>query len=281
MTRQKRALAVHDISCVGKCSLTVVLPVLSAAGVETCVLPTSVLSTHTGGFGTPVFHDLTEALSPFTDHWASLGLTFDALYTGYLGSQAQIEQMEALFHRFGNGALKLVDPVMGDGGSLYSGFSSDFPQEMKKLCKTADVLVPNFTEAALLLEEPYREGPYTKDYVDGLLRRLARLCPGSIVLTGVYFDHQQLGAATFDCATGQISYALSPRVPGHFHGTGDLFASALLSALLAEKSLQEAAAIAARFTAQSIRLSDKARESKYGVRFEAALPSLMSDLELL
>lgn len=281
MTPQKKALAVHDISCVGKCSLTVALPILSAAGVETSVLPTSVLSTHTGGFDGFTFHDLTREIGPITNHWQSLGLRFDAIYTGYLGSREQIGLMMKLFDDFGGQALKLVDPVMADNGVLYGGFSPDFPLEMKKLCAKADVIIPNFTEAALMLEEPYVEGPYTKDYIEGLLHRLKAVCPGRIVLTGVYFDDSAVGAASFDPARDTVDYALAPRVPGYFHGTGDVFGSALLAALLADRSLAQATQIAADFTADSIRKSDSRREKKYGVSFERALPGLMKALDLL
>lgn len=278
MNKQKKALAVHDISCVGKCSLTVALPILSAAGVETAVLPTSVLSTHTGGFEGYTFHDLTGEIAPIVNHWESLGLTFDAIYTGYLGSKEQIGLMQDLFRRLGKGALKLVDPVMADNGVLYAGFAPDFPQEMRGLCAQADVIIPNFTEAALMLGEPYVAGPYTKEYIEGLLHRLTAVCPGKIVLTGVFFDDTAVGAASYDPETDQVDYALAPRIPGYFHGTGDVFGSALLAALLADKSLGESIDIAAHFTAQSIQLSDPDREKKYGVRFEAALPGLMKAL---
>ena len=281
MNKQKKALAVHDISCVGKCSLTVALPILSAAGVETAVLPTSVLSTHTGGFEGYTFHDLTGEVEPIVNHWESLGLTFDAIYTGYLGSKEQIGLMKDLFRRLGKGALKLVDPVMADNGALYAGFAPDFPREMRALCAQADVIVPNFTEAALMLGEPYVAGPYTKEYIEGLLRRLTAVCPGRIVLTGVFFDDTAVGAAGYDPASDRVDYALAPRIPGYFHGTGDVFGSALLAALLSGKTLGEAIDIAARFTAQSIQLSDPGREKKYGVRFEAALPGLMRDLGII
>ena len=281
MNKQKKALAVHDISCVGKCSLTVALPILSAAGVETAVLPTSVLSTHTGGFEGYTFHDLTGEVEPIMNHWESLGLTFDAIYTGYLGSKEQIGLMKDLFRRLGKGALKLVDPVMADNGVLYAGFAPDFPQEMRTLCTQADVIIPNFTEAALMLGEPYVAGPYTKEYIEGLLRRLTAVCPGRIVLTGVFFDDTAVGAASYDPASDRVDYALAPRIPGYFHGTGDVFGSALLAALLADKTLGEAIDIAAHFTAQSIQLSDPDREKKYGVRFEAALPGLMKALGII
>lgn len=281
MAKQVSALAVHDLSCVGKCSLTVALPILSAAGIETAVLPTSVLSTHTGGFTGWTFHDLTGEVEPITRHWASLGLQFDAIYTGYLGSKAQLGLMSGLFDRFGKHALKIVDPVMGDNGALYGGFGHDFPAGMRSLCAQADVIVPNFTEAALMLGEPYREGPYTKRYVEDMLHKLALICPGRIVLTGVRFDNIQVGAATLDVPTGEIEYAQAPLVPGFFHGTGDIFASVLCAALLRGRGLGESAQIAANFTVTAIRGSDPGRDQKYGVNFEGALPSLMDALGLL
>lgn len=281
MAKQVSALAVHDISCVGKCSLTVALPVLSAAGIETSVLPTSLLSTHTGGFTGYTFHDLTGEVEPITRHWAALGLRFDGIYTGYLGSREQIALIARVFDGFGSHALKIVDPVMGDNGALYGGFPADFPQEMKLLCAKADVIVPNFTEASLMLNEPYREGPYTKGYVEELLHKLASICPGKVVLTGVRFDDRQVGAATLDVSSGRIEYAQAPLIPGYYHGTGDVFASALTSALLRGKGLGESAQIAADFTVASIRGTDPGRDQKYGVNFEGALPGLMRSLGIL
>ena len=281
MSKQKNALAVHDISCVGKCSLTVALPVLSAAGIETSVLPTSVLSTHTGGFTGYTFHDLTGEVEPITRHWASLGLQFDGIYTGYLGSKEQIALIAGIFDRFGRQALKVVDPVMGDNGALYGGFPADFPQEMKLLCAKADVIVPNFTEASLMLGEPYRDGPYTKSYVEDTLHKLSSVCPGKIVLTGVRFDDEQVGAATLDASSGKVEYAQAPLIPGYFHGTGDVFASALTSALLRGKGLGESAQIAAEFTVAAIVGTDPGRDQKYGVNFEGALPGFMRSLGIL
>ena len=189
--------------------------------------------------------------------------------------------MKDLFRRLGQGALKLVDPVMADNGVLYAGFAPDFPQEMRSLCAQADVIIPNFTEAALMLGEPYVAGPYNKEYIEGLLHRLTAVCPGKIVLTGVFFDDTAVGAASYDPAADRVDYALAPRIPGYFHGTGDVFGSALLAALLADKSLGESIDIAVHFTAQSIQLSDPDREKKYGVRFEAALPGLMKALGII
>jgi len=281
MEKQKRALAVHDISCVGKCSLTVALPVISAAGIETSVLPTSVLSTHTGGFEGYTFRDLTDDLQPISDHWAKLGIRFDAIYTGYLGSKEQIKLIEGLFQRFaGPDTLVLVDPVMADNGVLYPGFSEDFPAEMAKLCRGAGVVCPNITEAALMLGEPYIEGPYTEDYIDGLLHRLGTAFDSRIVLTGVSFDAEHLGAASFDPKTGHVHFVMAELVPGYYHGTGDVFGSGLLSALMTGFSLEDAIQVAVDFTVQSIKRTDTDREPRYGVRFEAALPGLMRALDL-
>lgn len=281
MSNQVSALAIHDISCVGKCSLTVALPILSAAGIETSVLPTSVLSTHTGGFTGWTFHDLTGEVEPITRHWSTLGLHFDGIYTGYLGSKEQIALIMKIFDDFGQNALKIVDPVMGDNGVLYGGFPEDFPQGMRVLCGKADVIVPNFTEAALMLGEPYRDGPYTKSYVEDILHKLESVCPGKIVLTGVRFDDKEVGAATLEVSSGRIEYAQAPLIPGYFHGTGDVFASALTSALLRGKGLGESAQIAADYTVAAIRGTDPGRDQKYGVNFEGALPGLMRALRIL
>lgn len=281
MSKQKTALAIHDISCVGKCSLTVALPILSAAGIETSVLPTSVLSTHTGGFQGWTFHDLTGEIGPITRHWTTLGLEFDGIYSGYLGSKEQIALIGGIFERFGGKGLKVVDPVMGDNGELYGGFSVDFPAEMKRLCAKADVIVPNFTEAALMLEEPYREGPYTKSYVEDILHKLSLICPRNIVVTGVRFDDKQIGAATLDVVSGTVEYAQAPLIPGYYHGTGDVFASALTSALLRGKGLGDSAQIAADFTVAAIQGTEAGRDQKYGVNFEGALPGLMKALGII
>lgn len=279
MERQKRALAVHDISCVGRCSLTVALPIISAAGVDTSILPTAVLSTHTGGFTGYTYRDLTEDILPIADHWQTLGLHFDAIYTGYLGSFQQVQLVMELFNRFKKSdTLALVDPAMADNGVLYGGFAPEFPAEMKKLCAKADIIVPNITESVLMLGEEYKDGPYTQAYIEGLLGRLQEIGAREIVLTGVHFDDKQLGAACLN-KDGKISYAFQDRIAGYFHGSGDVFASALLAALLRDKSLEEAMAIAVDYTQRSIALTAALKqEARYGVCFEQALPFLLERL---
>ena len=282
MLKQKRVAAIHDISCFGKCSLTVALPIISAAGVECSVIPTAVLSTHTGGFTGFTYRDLTTDVQPIADHWKTLDIEFDSIYTGYLGSFEQLELVSTFFDDFKNDhSLILVDPVMADNGVLYQSFPKTFPNGMKKLCSKADVIVPNITEAVLMLNEEYKEGPYTKEYIENLLKNLAKIGPKQVVLTGVYFDDTALGAATYDSETGVISYALAPRVEGYYHGTGDIFGSALLSGLLNDIPLAKAAQIAVDFTVKSIAWTKEAgTDLRFGVNFETNIPSFTQALGL-
>lgn len=278
MAIQKRVVAIHDISCFGRCSLTVALPIISAAGIETSVIPTAVLSTHTGGFTGFTYRDLTDDIIPVARHWQTLGLGFDAIYTGFLGSFEQIDIVAETFEMLkGDDTLIVVDPVMADNGVLYQIFPPSFPEGMRRICKKASVLVPNITEAVMLLDEPYLEGPYTREYIEGLLVRLTKLGAPGVVLTGVYFDEKELGSATIDAKTGEISYAFAPLVEGYYHGTGDVFASVLVAALLNGRNLHEASRAAVRFTAQSIvRTKEAGTDVRFGVNFEAGLSGLLS-----
>ena len=277
MNCQKRVAAIHDISGFGKCSLTAALPILSAAGIETAVMPTAVLSTHTGGFEGYTYRDLTADMRPITKHWKSIGLEFDAIYSGFLGSFEQIEIVKEFIDTFRrDGVVVLVDPAMADNGAMYPVFNMDFAKEMAKLCAKADIIVPNMTEAAFLLGEEYRERPYEKKYVERLLRGLCDLGPSKTVLTGVMFEEKRLGSAAFDKNTGEISYAFADTVQGMFHGTGDIYASAMLAAYLNGHSLADSAQIAVDFTSGSIRRTkDAGTDVRFGVNFEAGLPDLM------
>ena len=278
--KQKRVLAVHDLSCVGRCSLTVALPILSAAGLEASALPTAVLSTHTGGFTGMTFRDLTQDLPAIFAHWKTLDLAFDAIYTGYLGSAEQVALVEQLFDAFRGEQTKIiVDPVMGDHGKLYPGMSEKMPQLMKTLCQKADVIVPNQTEAALMLGRPYLETP-DKAEVDDLMQALREMTQASVVLTGISPEEGKLGAAVYDRETGQTACPAAPHMPGSYHGTGDVYASALTGAYLAGKTLVQAAQIAADFTQQSlVETLPLGLETRYGVCFERALPQLLRALE--
>jgi pyridoxine kinase len=280
MNKQKRVAAIHDISCFGRCSLTVALPIISAAGIETCVIPTAVLSTHTGGIDGYTYRDLTGDILPIAEHWRSLGLEFDSIYTGYLGSFKQLEIVSRLFDMLDSGnPLILIDPVMADNGVLYKNFSDEFPAGMRQLCTKADVIVPNITEAVFMLGEPYKEGPYTENYIESLLRKLGEIGADKVVLTGVHFNDKQLGAATYDAANDSIGYYFADRIEGHYHGTGDVFGSALLAALLKGHKLSDAAAVAVDFTVESIHRTKMAgTDVRFGVDFENGLAKLAAQL---
>lgn len=279
----KRVAAIHDLSGFGKCSLTVALPVLSAAGFETSALPTAILSTHTGGISGYTYRDLTDDMRPFMMHWRSLNIKFDAIYTGYLGSFQQLDIVKEFFNLFKTGSnLILVDPVMGDHGELYTNFTHDFAAGMRSLCRKADIIVPNLTEAALLLDEPFHPGPYTHAYIEDTMRKLSALGPTKVVLTGVCFKEDELGAATYDRTTDMTDYVFTQKIPGYYHGTGDLFASALLAALLNNFSLVDSTAIAVNFTTDSIRRTYKAKtDYRFGVNFEQSFPDFLKELKLI
>ncbi|HNX13287.1 MAG TPA: pyridoxamine kinase [Oscillospiraceae bacterium] len=276
---QKRAVTIQDISCFGKCSLTVALPIISAAGVEIAAIPTAVLSTHTGGFTGYTYRDLTDDITPIAAHWKSLGLKFDAIYTGYLGSFEQLRLMGEFFDSFKGSGIVMIDPVMADNGILYGGFSPDFPAGMAKLCVKADLIVPNLTEAAFMLGEKFVGDTYDRAYIETLLKKLSGLGPKQVVLTGISFAPDKLGAACYDTDTGKVDYYFNERVPGYFHGTGDVFASALLSAVLRGKTLPEAIKIATEFTLESIKRTAAAKtEPRNGVDFEESLPNFIKAL---
>lgn len=275
----KRIITVQDISCVGKCSLTVALPVISAMGVEACVLPTAVLSTHTAFKGF-TFRDLTADISAITSHWKQEKIGFDAIYTGYLGSFEQIELMHSLIADFGGGSTRvIVDPCMGDNGALYSGFTPDFAKAMAGLCAKAEVIVPNLTEASFLLGIPYVASGYTKEYIEDLVQKLAGLGSRRVVLKGVSFDDKKIGIVSYDSQNQKISWYFHERMPQSFHGTGDIFASVLTGALVRGFELQEACRLAADFVVEAIRATLSHKDYNwYGVDFEEAIPMLVNRL---
>ncbi len=273
----KRIITVQDISCVGKCSLTVALPVISAMGVEACVLPTAVLSTHTAFKGF-TFRDLTSDINKITEHWKQEKISFDAIYTGYLGSFEQIELMQNFIKDFGCGGTRvIVDPCMADNGKLYSGFTKDFAFAMAALCSKADVIVPNLTEASFMLDIPYVENGYNKEYIEDLLKKLAALGARRVVLKGVSFDDKKIGIASYDSQTEKITWYFHEKMPQSFHGTGDIFASVLTGALVRGLSLEEACRLAADFVVESIKATLSHKDYNwYGVDFESALHMLTS-----
>lgn len=270
----RRILTIQDISCVGQCSMTVALPILSTCGHETCILPAAVLSTHTGGFGTPAVTNLTSNMEAIWRHWQRQNITFDAIYTGYLGSidaiRTATEIADTLLTPSG---VLIVDPAMADHGKLYSGFDSAYAQAMKNLCLRADVMLPNITEAAMMTGIRYMDSVY-EVYVRELLNRLGGK---NVVLTGVGFRPDQTGAA-IRC-NGKVSFYTHPRVGASYSGTGDIFASAFTGAFLQGKHLAEAVQIASDFTLRCIRNTFEQPAHWYGVKFETALPYLIELLK--
>lgn len=277
--REMSCLAIHDLSGVGKCSLTVALPVLSACGVETAALPTAVLSTHTGGFTGYTFRDLTEDIMPTAAHWEQLGCRFSAIYSGFLGSAEQTGMVAGIIRRLGKDALIAVDPVLGDEGKLYSTITPSQAEGMRELCRGAGLILPNLTEAAWLLGTEYREGEMGREEAAEILRALCCLGPSMVVLTGVSCEGK-LGAASLDAGNGEISFCLMDEIPGHYHGTGDLFSSTVVGGILNGMSLSEACGLATRFTHKAIETTRKfSRDYKYGPKFEVHLPELAAETE--
>lgn len=272
----KRILTIQDISCVGQCSLTVALPILSACGVETCVLPSAALSTHTGGFKGYTFRDLSDDMPAIRKHWESEGIFFDAIYTGYLGSAKQIAYCKDIIaSRAAKGCITAVDPAMADNGRLYPGFDMAYVEAMRSLVFSADVVLPNITEACLLTGTEYRES-YDEAYIDALLARMAELGAKTVVLTGVSYEQSTTGVVVSE--SGKKSYYRHRRIPVSCHGTGDVYASAFLGALLQGHDTSDAARIAADYTLRCIELTQGDEKHAYGVKFELALPELIKEV---
>lgn len=276
----KRIVTVQDISCVGKCSLTVALPIISAMGTEAAVLPTAVLSTHTmfKGF---TFCDLTDEIEPISSHWKKENMDFDAVYTGYLGSARQISLTKDLISKFkGEDTLVLVDPAMADGGRMYTGFEKSFALEMATLCSVADIIVPNLTEASFMLGEEYVAEGYDEEYIKDMLKKLTSLGCKTAVITGVSFEKDKLGVMSYDSESGEYFSYFRERIPESFHGTGDVFASTFLGALMRERSIGDSLKIATDFTVECIKATlGNPKERKYGVNFEEEIPYLVSRMD--
>ena len=277
-TKMKRILTIQDISCFGKCSLTVALPLLSAMGIETAILPTAVLSTHTlfKGF---TCKDLSDQLVPITSHWKQEGITFDAIYTGYLGTEEEIDTVIGIIETFRNeNTLVFVDPAMGDNGRLYAAFDEHYAKKNADLCAVADIIDPNITEASFMTGLPYRE-EYPEEYVREMLLALADIGTKTPILTGVSLGAGKTGAMGYDSETKTFFNYQNDRVPAAYHGTGDIFSSVLAGAFVLGIGRGEALKIAADYTALTIAQTLKNPGNPwYGVDFEATIPALVSAL---
>lgn len=270
----KKIVTIQDISCVGQCSLTVALPIISACGIETCVLPSAVLSTHTGGFTGYTFRDLTEDMPAIKDHWEKENIKFDAIYTGYLGSTKQIEYVEDIFNAVGTeNCVKIVDPAMADNGKLYYGFDMEFVETMKGLCAKADYVIPNITEACFLTGVEYKE-EYDRAYVNLLLEKFVEMGCKNVIFTGISYEQGKTGVVVFE--NGKYSYYEHEKLPNSCHGTGDIYASAFTGALVRGKTAYEAAKIAADYAVECIRETAKLDNHWYGAAFEPVLGKLIA-----
>lgn len=271
-----KILTIQDISCVGQCSLTVALPIISACGIETCILPSAVLSTHTGGFTGFTFRDLSEDMPGIAAHWKKEGIEFNAIYTGYLGSKQQIAYvMDIMKDLSAEDCIHIVDPAMADNGKLYTGFDQEFVDEMKKLCFSADIILPNITEACLITDTPYVE-KYDEAFIDELIGKLYDRGARVVILTGVSFNSDKTGVLV--CEGGNKKYYEHKKIANGCHGTGDIYASAFTGALLRGHNSYDSAVIAADYTVKCIENTQSDADHWYGAKFESALPTLIERL---
>lgn len=277
MKEYKKLLTVQDISCIGQCSITVALPILSAAGVETCILPSAVLSTHTApcfkGF---TFNDLTDEMPLITNHWKNLGVKFAAIYTGYLGNFKQIEIVkDCVKNLLKEGGKAFIDPAMADNGALYTGFDGNFVEKMKELVPISDVLLPNITEACLLSGVEYREN-YDEEYILTVLKKLTALGAKTVVLTGVGYEKGFTGVAVYDGKS--LKYYKHKKISQSYHGTGDIYSSAFVGAYLNGKDYYQSAVVAADYAVKCIEATLSDKEHTYGTKFETVLPDYIKSL---
>lgn len=268
----KNVLSVQDLSCLGKCSLTVALPVLSAMGCACSVLPTAVLSAHTA-FPDPYIRSLTEDILPICRHMAGTGMKFDAVSVGYLADPVQAAAVETVLEHLD--AFTVIDPAMGDHGKLYSGIGSAHVDAMKQLCEKGDILLPNVTEAALLTGTAYRETG-DRDYYRELLKGMLAIGKDAAIITGVSLTPGKTGFLGYSRETGEFSYQ-ADRIATQLHGTGDLFTAVLTGAYVRGRTLPDAAALAARFVERTIAATGKS--TPFGAEFEPQLPWLWEQLQ--
>ena len=272
----KRVLTIQDISCLGKCSLTIALPVISALGSETVILPTAVLSTHTM-FKNFTCKDLSDQLDPIVEHWKKEGFAFDAIYTGYLGTIDQIDQMKRLFRDFrGKDTIIFVDPVMADNGKLYPAFNMEYVKKNAELCAEADIIVPNITEASFMTGAAYRE-EHDEAYIKDLLMRLNTFGAKISVLTGVCLEPGMIGVMAYERASDTYFTYQRPRIDAVYHGTGDLFSSTCIGEIMRGVPWRDALKIAAEYTAHTMEVTlQNPAKPWYGVDFEATIPDLLA-----
>ncbi len=275
----KRVLTIQDISCLGKCSLTAALPVLSAMGMEAVILPTAVLSTHTGFKGAYV-KELTEIIEPVTRHWKSQGINFDSISCGYLGSASQLVLVKRIFEEFKEADTKIViDPVMGDHGRLYSGFDMDYVIQMREFCRSADILLPNLTEAAYLLGIEYNNLPKDREGYENLVLELSKLNKGIVICKGIRLEKEKIAVLAYNSHTMEMVFCEREYLNSQLSGTGDIFAAVCQGAFARGTELKEAAELAMDFVLECMKKTMADADHRwYGVNFEEALPFLFQKI---
>ena len=275
----KKVLTVQDISCFGQCSTTVALPILSACGIETAIMPSAILSTHTGGFCGFTFRDLTEDLPKIMEHWMKEGISFEAIYTGYLGGKRQIEIVKGLFKNLLKPEGKrIVDPAMADNGRLYTGFDNEFVKEMRSLVAVSDIILPNMTEAALLGDTEIILENQSEEYIRNVIDKLKELGAKDIILKGIKNVEGKLGIAIYESEKGNIDIFYTDKINRDSHGTGDCYAAAFTGSLMKGRGLKDSVKLAAEFVSTAILKTMDDENHGYGVKFEKALPVLVREL---
>ena len=277
-----RMVAIHDISGLGKCSLTVALPIVSASGVECCCIPTALLSTHTGCFNDWTFHDLSDDILPIAEHWSKLDdIKFDAIYSGYLASEKQEELIEkCIDYLKGKDTIVIVDPAMADNGKYYANFDNKMALCFRRLIAKADIITPNITEACFITDTEYIPAPHSDEFVSELMSKLSALGPKIVAITGVCPDNEHVGIVAKDNLTGKTAQFMNISRAGTFHGSGDVFASSFASLLTRGADVETALELAEAFVSDCVERTEKRNVPRhYGLDFESALPQYIKNVE--
>lgn len=277
-SRQKKVLAINDISCVGRCSLTVNLPMISSCGIECSIIPTAILSTHTGGFNNYTYFDFSKEIMPIVKHWNSFNRTYDAVFTGFLASIKQVKLINEIIETYKDKSLIIVDPSMADNGKLYKVFNQEFVQEMKLLCFGKDILLPNITEACLLTNTLYKSNNHDEEYIDDIINKLGDLNISKVVITGIMKNEGMIGTIGYDYENKEKYYFESKYIDGYFHGTGDVFSSAFIGAYMNDVTFEKSIEIAIDITYNAIVKTveqNNSNDFKFGLEFEKVMPSLI------
>ena len=281
MSKTTKILTIQDISCYGQCSITVALPVISAFGIETAVLPSAVLSTHTSGFTDFTVRDLTEDIPEIRKHWEKEGISFDAIYTGFIASQEQLDYIKDIINsRLKEGGLVFVDPAMADHGEFYNGFDQEFADAMGELCKLGDFILPNTTEACYILHKPWKE-TFSKEEMIEMAKELSQFTKRYVILKGYENDNDEMGMIVLDKEEDTLDIVYNDKVDYVSHGTGDVFASSFVGSIMLGKTPTSAAKIAGEFTKKAIEKTIGDETHTYGVKFEQAIPELYDLLKTI